>query len=847
MAILLERRRRIVLAGFTLATALISSGLYFGPPVPTRDLFELPGDPVFSADLRAKKFLPSAEHSVFFLVGGKDEDHRGNVLDLEVLKELVRRRDRLMADERITAFFDEKANPLVGHPTTGPWSVAETVRDVMDGNSPALPWPGPDFDHSTQQQLNALLSVLFNLSYSVSPGEPFFPFRNLLALDLAPDSTGKWHATGMVMPIGANTNRLQAAVEAGELSGFEQWELWVDSYYRPPFPSEISEDVRIWSYAGIDTQIDQQVNATLPLVGVAFVLMNLLVALFFRNWRDLLVVSVSLVLLVLWLSGAQAWLGYPSTQLSSMLPILMLALGVDFAIHSLHRHKLIGEAHPLWSTDPRHAGLASAWPTVKGFFPALGLATITTIIAFGSALFSPIPDLEEWGVLAVFAIVSSYLLLGVFAVYLRSGFSSPSKGRGVSAAHSLRTLSGSIAGFYERRGWLILFLFLMISAWMLTAGRPDADFDVQDYVDSGSRFVRSLRMEQKIFPASGEPSYMLIEGDQLATPDIMARIQELIDALPGIGAALNAALSEPTIIDLLHLQKALLAQDSGLGTAYEDGDNNGLPDSASNLLAVLKDIRENGTRDHPDPRNARRLISSADVAELYQVENGRLMRVRVWFNVTRPEDWAMMGRLLEELKDISADLDRLPRVHVYITGLSYTRYAYVNDLTSSFTSSTLTAILLCALVVFLAFRDFRLGTLTVVPVLIVAVWLQGIMALTDTSLNIVTVQVISLAIGLGIDYPIHLTQRLREARKEHPGGARLAWVGQTMEETGVALFGSALTTLAGFLILLLSPMPLFVMFGTIMSIMIGLALLCGLVLLPTLLLKLGGLPRDTDN
>ena len=64
-----------------------------------------------------------------------------------------------------------------------------------------------------------------------------------------------------------------------------------------------------------------------------------------------------------------------------------------------------------------------------------------------------------------------------------------------------------------------------------------------------------------------------------------------------------------------------------------------------------------------------------------------------------------------------------------------------------------------------------------------------------------------------------------------------------MDETGKAVATSAITDLVGFLILTLSIMPLFVMFGTIMGIMISLSFIAALVMLPVLLYQFGELER----
>lgn len=832
-------RRWTVVGGTLVVTLLILAGFRLGPTPTKRGLFDLPGDPTFEAARKVEKHLPAKDHTVFLFLAGRDPNHRGNVLDIDVFRELLKRRERMMSDEALLPFFEPGHNPIVGYPTRGPWGIPETVRDIMNRRSARAPWFGPDFESATQSDLDALLTLLFHFRLSTSPDRTVYPFRAYCSPDLAQDDDGHWRATGLLMPVLASRDRLDEAIASGHLTDVEEFELHVDGYYRPPFPEEVGEDVRVWSFAGINRQIDDQVQAALPLVGVAFLVMIVFVAVFFRSWRDVAAVFTSLVLLVVWLKGIQAWLGYPDTQLSALLPVLILALGVDFSIHSLHRWRLLVRDHPDWAHEPRRAELEAASRTVRSFVPALGLSTLTTGIAFGTASFSPIPDLREWGVLAVVAILSAYWLLGVFAVHLRSTLLPGDTGFHGAVGERLHAKLAFLPGLYRRRGAVILVLFGLVTAALLLVGRPEADFDARDYVSHDTRFIRGFDMEKLTFPDAGEPGYLLVEGDQLATPEGIAAIRDLIASLPDVGAAMTWGLPEPHLIDLLHLQAKLTAEAPRLGVAIEDAEGDGLPDTTENLTAVLEDIRDQGTRDRGDPRSAHRLITPSKAAELMQMEDGKLIRTRIWINVPQPDDWQRIEKLEHDLESVSAALEDRHGFHVSVTGPSFERHAYVEAITRSFTRSTWIAISLCAVVLMVALRDVRLGLLTVVPVLVVAAWLQAIMVFTGTSLNIVTVQVISLSIGLGVDYSIHVTQRMREARRDQPEGSPLLWMFRTMKETGLALFASAGTTLGGFLILLLSPMPLFVMFGTIMALMIGLSLLNGLLLLPPLLLNFG--------
>ena len=124
-------------------------------------------------------------------------------------------------------------------------------------------------------------------------------------------------------------------------------------------------------------------------------------------------------------------------------------------------------------------------------------------------------------------------------------------------------------------------------------------------------------------------------------------------------------------------------------------------------------------------------------------------------------------------------------------------------------------------------------------------WLRGGMVLSDTPVNLVTVQISSLAIGLGVDYAIHMVQRVREARFENPKATQEEWMAESLDETGNNVAMSAFTDFVGFMILALSIMPLFVTFGVIMAVMIFLSFIAAVIMLPALLYQFGNLEGNS--
>jgi predicted RND superfamily exporter protein len=96
-----------------------------------------------------------------------------------------------------------------------------------------------------------------------------------------------------------------------------------------------------------------------------------------------------------------------------------------------------------------------------------------------------------------------------------------------------------------------------------------------------------------------------------------------------------------------------------------------------------------------------------------------------------------------------------------------------------------------------------------------------------------TAMVSALAIGIGVPFGIHVVNRFLEDRTHY--GTLEEAMRKTLAHTGGAIVGSALTTVAGFGVLVFSSVPPMRQFGMVTAITIGLALVASLTVLPALL------------
>jgi predicted RND superfamily exporter protein len=171
---------------------------------------------------------------------------------------------------------------------------------------------------------------------------------------------------------------------------------------------------------------------------------------------------------------------------------------------------------------------------------------------------------------------------------------------------------------------------------------------------------------------------------------------------------------------------------------------------------------------------------------------------------------------------------------ISVSGNSITTRNGLDAFTKSMLISLPLALVLTFLIATAFLRSIKYAAVSVVPILLVVAWVYGFMFLAGYTINPVTSTIAAIAIGVGIDFATHFTVRFRE---ELVGEAsRFPALRRAGEGTGGALVISALTSIAGFLVLGLAPMPIFAVYGILTAVMIALAVLVSLLVLPSLLL-----------
>ncbi|HXV32833.1 MAG TPA: MMPL family transporter, partial [Gaiellaceae bacterium] len=493
-----------------------------------------------------------------------------------------------------------------------------------------------------------------------------------------------------------------------------------------------------------------------------------------------------------------------------------IALGVAFVVLGilaplfLLRIEEVVSAAP--AREPTTARRALGWARLVLAAVLAGLV----ILAIIAAPFAGIMSTVVYGLLVI--------ALPLWLVRRRARGAAPgARTAALNVAGESSALAGRVITGIVRRRWAMLALVALLTAIAAVgATQVNRKTEPQDFFPSNSDFVVGIeKLIAHTSTASPGDVYVYLEGD-IADPAILAAAETAKEEVSQQGGDLFARNPDGTLtsadsaVDVaravvgVEYARAAVAEASGVEITDEDED--GLPDTAEQVAAAYAYATENGV-----PADDSTFVYTQDqVARLLQPVDGggyaTVLRYPVQgFLSTSKVDEARQT-VESSADEITAAAESQGRVaEARVSGEVVAEQVALDAITRAMILSVPLAMLLCFGVAALAMRSVRLAAVSVIPIALVIVWLLGFMAAFDYSINVVTATIAAVSVGVGIDFSIHYTMRYRE--QLGTSSSRLDGVRAAAEGTGTALVLSGLTSIVGFGVLALAPMPIFAAYG----------------------------------
>jgi hypothetical protein len=205
---------------------------------------------------------------------------------------------------------------------------------------------------------------------------------------------------------------------------------------------------------------------------------------------------------------------------------------------------------------------------------------------------------------------------------------------------------------------------------------------------------------------------------------------------------------------------------------------------------------------------------------------------------------ALITRIIEQVEAAQPELDELG-LSVSYAGSGYKSYIFARLLLEGQIWSLGLSFLIVLVLLSLMFRSLLIGLVGTIPIAITAVVNFGVMGILGIPLSSATALISSIAVGIGVDYAIHLIEHYRGRRLD--GDPLDLATSETLSNTGRAVIFNALTIMGGFGVLLFSVFPPNRQVGGLVGLNMAVSALGTLTVLMVLLRKLDIKGRLPDS
>ena len=669
-----------------------------------------------------------------------------------------------------------------------------------------------------------------------------FAAASLLNKDLDISSTCEWLETGNGDGVPQSSSTLWILSIDPSLSTEER--KVKQQQLRDVFDDLSSDSELDYGVASLDlisSDIDEGTFDNLALlILLAMILVVTLLAFSFRSIRGVIFPLTGLSFALIWTYGLLVLVGSKLTALEVAVAPLVLGLGIDYSIHLQRRYSVLRPDYD----SPAQAWLASC---ARLSIP-LSLAVVTTVAAFLANMVSPLPPLQTFGFALAFGVVMAFfnstIVVGALHVVM-------DKTKQVNESKEVVKLPALTEPLFkiqrEQQAAVVIAALILTGASIIGAMNIETDFDLADFLDDEMTImqVRSdlensyesagWKIVYVMFePASGETS---IAGDNALLRQLSGLHSDLESNRDVVGSNRESPSYEgPYVV----LRDAIL-RDSTFGInhnlAVERGEVYRLDSQQPlDLATVFANLSLNTTT--ADPLTGQTWSERVNNTVHLDSDEIRHMRMEVRVEASTStessrvvKDFDTMLGSTDEPGTIRAMLDG--HATIYVTGDLVILQTVLDGLNSSQLESTLISLAVSTVVLLLLTRRLLPALIVLLPVVLATLWVVGSMAYLGLKWNVLTVMVTALTIGIGIDYAIHMWRRFEVEVQRHEN----KWdaMRTTLSTTGVALMLSAGTTAIGFLVLLLSPMPVIRDFGLVTTMTVVYSLILCVVLLPVLL------------
>jgi predicted RND superfamily exporter protein len=295
--------------------------------------------------------------------------------------------------------------------------------------------------------------------------------------------------------------------------------------------------------------MDANTESLMILLVISIIFVLVILSLILRSFFDMGMSLLALGFGIVWMYGAGALMEFTFNPITTMVPVLIIGLGIDYSIHIFMRYR---EERNNAKTIERAMKIA-----ITSVGAALLFATITTVVAFLSNLSSALPLLGEFGILAAIGIIGCFISMTIFIPAVKqiwdklglwekllkrigihkrksskTGKSSGgNKNRKVTNLFNKGIASGAVAAARYPAVVIGVTIIVTLGA-MYGVMNLETKFDFEDFLPKDLEVTKDINYLMNEFGTSSfvgeETVFLLIKGD-ISEPSVITSMHETIN------------------------------------------------------------------------------------------------------------------------------------------------------------------------------------------------------------------------------------------------------------------------------------------------------------------------------
>ncbi len=507
------------------------------------------------------------------------------------------------------------------------------------------------------------------------------------------------------------------------------------------------------------------------MVPIVLLVITLVLFIMLRSIKSTILTMLVVFLSVIFAFGLMAAVGIPIYAVSTMIPVMLIAIGVADGIH-LYSHLQL-----FLQKNPTATKIEATKDMISEMWKPVVMTSVTTAVGFISLLTSQVYPIKYFGIFTAFGVLAAMILSLLIIPAGIMIFGLPKvKAKKESKGH----LADRFATFVIKKKYvtimataiiIVLSIFGMQKIWInssfLDKFEKDSDIVLTD------KFINSH------FGGTTSINLILDGGDDQKDIFKNPKALKLVDQLQKkVVNELEVVGTSFALTDYVNrMNKVMNADDEAFNT---------IPDSRDMVAQYLLLYEMSG-----DPEN------------LDKVVDYDYTKLNVMFQM-KSDNSKAINSVLAVIKSFEEDFNKLG-ISMRYAGSGYKGLIFTDLILEGQVMSLILSLIIIIVLLSFMFKSIITGLAGAVPIAITAMISFGTMGFLDIPLSTTTALLSSIAIGIGIDYAVHFLEQYRSNIQKYSD--RFIAAKKTMAHSGRAIVFNAIVVIAGFLVLVFSVFP----------------------------------------